>query len=149
MGFLDTIKQSVQKHLDKKKEERERIERIQKDVEVQENIVFEKKYRENALKVAIDRAERDAERKSGIQRLQARNRVNRLKESQDNPTPNTFAKFRDYTQRNLARQEENLKRTAEMREVAKKMREENLGKKQSQVKQKVVNRGFSTSTWKP
>ena len=123
MGILDTIKSGIQGHFDKKKEDREFEERLRKEATIQKRIIYEEEYKKNALVVAKAKAYKEAAQKSGLQRLRAKDRALRL--SERNLEPGTFFdKMRDLTQRNKARTEANLKRTAEMREEANKMRQE-------------------------
>ena len=50
-----------------------------------------------------------------------------LKSQQGSPAPGSFFdKLREHTQKNLARRDENLKRTAEIRGVVKEIKEEKM-----------------------
>ena len=123
-NLLGNIKQKFADSQEQKRLEKDELARMQREVDFQAKVVFQKEFRENALKVAIGKAKKDAAEKSGIQKLQAQNRLRRLQEPGANDPSNFFNKFSAYTQKNLARKEENLKRTAALREDAKKIREE-------------------------
>ncbi len=128
MGFLDSIKNSFQSHLDKKQEQKEFEERLRFEASIQEKQIFEQEFKKNALEVARSRAMKDAAEKSGLQKLRATNRARRLTESGDTNQGTMFSKLSAMTQRNMANREQNLKRTKEMRDTAKKMREDRLQK---------------------
>jgi len=126
-NLLGSIKQKFAESQERKRIEKEELAQMQRQVDFRAKQVFQEEFEKNALKVAISRAKKDAAKKSGIQKLQAQNRLRRLQEPGSNDPSNFFNKFSSYTQKNLARTEENKKRTAEMREAAEKMREEKPG----------------------
>jgi hypothetical protein len=128
MGILDGIKDTLQGHFDKKKEDREFEERLRLEASIQKRQIYEEEYKKNALEVAKAEAYREAANKTGLAKLRAKNRTRRLNEN--NIEPGTgFAKLREYTQKNKARTAENLKRTAEMRSVGKKLQLDRLNKR--------------------
>lgn len=129
MTIIDGIKNGFKKHFDKKKEEREMLEKLQLEAEMQRRTMFQQEFKENALEVARAKAKQDAAKLSGLQKLRATNRARRLTQDGQNPG-SSFSKLSEYTQKNLARTEENKKRTQEMRETAKKMREDRLAEQQ-------------------
>lgn len=143
MGFfakaVEGIKERLSDNSEKKKEEKEFISRMQLEAEVRRREVFEEEYRKNALIVAQAKAKKDAAELSGIQKLRAMNRVRRL-ESPDAQNPGMFSKLRAYTQENMARREANLKRTKELQEAARKMREERYNKLKTQPIRKPFDR---------
>lgn len=145
MGVLDSIKQAFQNRLDKNKEEQEILDRVRKEASRERLLVFEEELKRNALDVARARAKKDAAEKSGMRKLQSETRLRRLNEHPPEPG-SLFEKLRDLTQKNLARRDENLKRTAEIREVAKKMREERQGK--IIPRNQISRTSFGQSTWK-
>ncbi|KKK63035.1 hypothetical protein LCGC14_2998350 [marine sediment metagenome] len=123
MGFFDYIKEGIKNHFDKKKEDREMVEKWQKEVDLQKQQIFEDEFKKNALEVARGEAKKDAASKSGLQKLRATNRLRNLENN--NMAPGSFFnKLSEYTQKNLAKRQENMKKTDEMRATAKKMREE-------------------------
>ena len=128
MGFLDTIQNSLKGHFDKKKEQKELVDRLRLETKVQEQIIFEKEFKKNALEVAKAQAKKQAAELSGIRKLRAMNRARNL--SQPHASGSFFSKLGEHTQRNLAKRDENIKKTAVLREAAKKMREEKLQKTQ-------------------
>ena len=123
-NLLGNIKEKFQESQERKRLEKEEIARMQREIDFRERQVFQEEFKKNALKIAIGRAKKDAAKKSGMQKLVAENRVRRLQEPSAKDPSNFFSKFSAYTQKNMARRDENIKRTEEIREVAKKMREE-------------------------
>jgi hypothetical protein len=117
MTFFQEIKESFTRRSEKRKEEQEIIDRIKLETEVQRKQILEEELRKNSLEVAKAKAKRDAAELSGLQKLRAENRLRNL----ENPKTQTgiFGKLSEYTQRNIARREENLKRTEEMKNKVK------------------------------
>ncbi len=114
MSFFDFIKEGVSNHFDKRKEDQELVDRIRKETAIQESIIFEKQMREDSLEVAKAHAKRNAARSSGLQKMRAENRLRNLNKPQSGE--GFLGKMREYTQRNLAKREENLQRTAEIQQ---------------------------------
>ena len=78
--------------------------------------------------------------------MRAMNRARNLTQSGSDPG-SVFSKFSSYTQKNLAKREENLKRTEEMREEGKKIREGRT-QHQPQVRKPFSPSGFNnTRKW--
>ena len=128
MGFLETIQKGVRGHFDKKKVQKELIDRLRLEADVQRQQIFEEEFKKNALLVAQSQAKKQAAELSGLRKLRAMNRVRTLKEPKSSDS--FFSKLAEHTQRNLAKREENLERTKEIRTEAKKMRDERLIKQQ-------------------
>lgn len=131
MGFLDGIKEGIRNHFDKKKEDREMIEKMQREVDFQKQEIFQEQFKKDALEVARSRAKKDSAEMSGLRKLRATNRARNLN-SNTNAPGSFFNRLAELTQKNKARTEDNLKRTREMRETAQKMREENMKKRLEQ-----------------
>ncbi len=151
MGFFDSISDGIKNHFSKKDEEREMMEKLQKEANMIRRQEFEDHFREDAKKVAISKAKSDAARLSGLQSLRATNRARRL--SNDPPTPGTFfGRMSELTQQNKARMQENLARTAEMRGKAEKLKQEKMDRIISERNQRMPNKGDGLaragSTWK-
>lgn len=157
MGILDSFKRSFQNHFDKQKEEREMMEKIQQEARAHKLQIMEEEFRKNSLLVAEAHAKKEAATKSGLQKLRATNRARNLANPQMASPGSLFEKLGEYTQKNLAKREDNLKKTAEMRKVAeemkieravkmKKEREERMTRSNSRVPLK--NSLRSQSTWK-
>ncbi len=127
MGVLDSFKATLQEHFDKKKADKEFVERAQLEAEVRARQIYEEDYKKHTLYMAKAQAHKDAAEKSGIAKLRATSRARTLDEG-NLPPGSFFDKLRDYTQKNKAKTEANLKRTAEMREAGKKIQQERLGK---------------------
>lgn len=117
MSFLDGFKEFFEDRSQKRKEEKELVDRIRLESEVHRKQVLEEELRENMKKLAIGKAKRDAAELSGLKKHQAENRLRNLKNPQI-PT-GIFGKLSEYTQRNIARREENLRRTEERKQQAK------------------------------
>ncbi len=131
-NLFGNLKEKFQESQERKRIEKEEFARMQREADFQKKQIFEEEFKKDAKIVAMAQAKKDAAKLSGLQKLRATNRLRNLnKSSSENPT-NMFSKLSSYTQKNMARREENLKKTEEMRETAKKMREEkNLGSPQS------------------
>ncbi len=113
MGFFDFIKEGMDNHFQKKKEDQELVDRIRKETAIQERQIFEKQMRKDALEVAIGKAKREAAELSGLKKMRAENRLRNLNNPQSRE--GFLGKMREYTQRNIARRDENLRRTAEIK----------------------------------
>lgn len=151
MGILDSFKNSIQNHFDKQKEEREMIERIQKEARAHKLIVMEEQFRTDSFKVAEATAKKEAATKSGFAKLRATNRARNLANPQ-NPPDSFFAKMQEYTQKNMANRERNLKRTEEMRKTAETIKEERATKIKREREERLAKsnspRSIGQSSWK-
>ncbi len=145
MGFFDSIKEGISNHFESKKKEREVMENLRKDAARQQQIVFEEQFRINAKVVAIAKAKNDALKLSGLQKLRASNRVRRLTEPKES-VGTWFDKLSEYTQKNIANRETNLKRTEAMQKDAKEMREERMDKVKKEREGRLVKRKFGSPT---
>ena len=148
MSILDNIKEGIQGHFDKKKQQKEMMEQLEVEAAIEKQKLFKEKFRENALEVAKAQAYKEAAEKSGLQKLRATNRARRLNE--DTVAPGTFfSKLSDYTKKNISQREDNLARTKLMRETAEKMKLEREQKRVTEREQRIQNRpGIRKSTWK-
>ncbi len=144
-NLFGNIKDKVNEHFEKKKLEKEDFERMQREVDFKQKQIFEEEFKKNALEVAKSKAKKDAAKLSGLQKLRALNRAERLTQSGNDPG-SVFSKFSEYTQKNLAKREENLKRTETMRNEAKKMREEKIIS-QPGVRKPFSPSGFNNKKW--
>lgn len=130
MGFfsktLDNIQQKFRESSERKRQDKEMMDRLRKEATMHHQVEFEKSFRENARNVAIARAKKEAAKASGYQKLKAQERLSRLKQSDANEPMNVFAKLRDHTQRNMARRDENMQRTEDRMKVAKEIRDKKL-----------------------
>ncbi len=147
MGILDSLTQGIKASFQKRKEERENLQRLQQEADAQRLRIFNEEFRQNSLEVVTRKAKEDANKLSGLQKLRALNRARRLTE----PSSSFFSKMSQFTQKNIARREENIKRTEELRKEAKKMREDKLTGQQK-LRQGRVSEGIKPfnrgSTWK-
>ena len=124
-NLLGNLKQKFEERQQRKEAEKADFARMQREVDFQKKQVFQEEFKKNALEIAIGQAKKDAAKKSGMQKLRAQNRLRNLQKN--NMAPGSiFSRFSEYTQRNLARREENMKASEERMGEAKKMREERL-----------------------
>ncbi len=114
-NIFEGIKEKFRESAEKKKLEKEDLERMQREVDFQRRQIFQEEFKKNALEVAKAKAKKEAAELSGLQKYRAMNRLRKLNEQGSSPD-NFFTKFAEYTQKNVARREENLKRTKEMKE---------------------------------
>jgi len=150
MGFFDSAREKIREHFEKGKADREKMEEMQKDITAQRQQIFEEQFKKNSLEVAKAKAYKDAAQKSGIQKLRAENRLRRLNQNSSEPEPGTWReKMRDYTAKNIARREENLKITEEMRAKAEEIRNERQGKQVQQRQQSMNKRPGTIANSKP
>ena len=127
-NLLENLKERTQQHFDKKKAEKEEMEMLQREVDFKKKQIFQDEFRKNALEVARAQAKKEAAKASGLQKLRATNRLRRLNETNAENPGNYLSKFAEYTQKNLAKREENMKRTEAMRSEGKKIKEESMNK---------------------
>ncbi|KKN08453.1 hypothetical protein LCGC14_1056570 [marine sediment metagenome] len=116
MGFWDNLKEEWAEKARIKKEEEEMIRRLKIEAEVEKKRIFEEEFRKNIFKIAQGKAKKEAAEKSGLQKLRAMNRVKNLEILEKNPS-GFLGKLSEYTQRNIAKREENMKRTAEVKKT--------------------------------
>ncbi len=126
-NLFGNLKEKFQESQERKKQEKLDIERMQREVDFERKRIFEEEFKKNALEVARGQAKKDAASKSGLQKLRATNRLRRLNEPDATNPGNFLSNFSAYTQRNLAKREENLKRTEAIRKEAKNIIEEKKG----------------------
>jgi hypothetical protein len=69
MSLFDSFKKGIQNHFDKQKEEREMMERIQKEARAHKLQVMEEELRVNSRLVAESQAKKEAATKSGFAKL--------------------------------------------------------------------------------
>ncbi|HEC39510.1 hypothetical protein LCGC14_0538390 [marine sediment metagenome] len=120
-NLFDNLKEKIQKNQEKKRLEKEDFARMQREVDFQRKQIFEDEFKKNALEVAKAQAKKDAAKLSGLQKLRATNRARNLERAETGNPMSMFSKLSEYTQKNMARRDENLKRTEEMRSTAKQM----------------------------
>lgn len=116
MGFFDNLKEEWAEKARIRKEEEEMIRRLKIEAAVEKKRIFEEEFRKNIFNIAKGKAKKEAAEKSGLQKLRAMNRVRNLEKLEKNPM-GFLGKLSELTQRNIAKREENLKRTAELKKV--------------------------------
>ncbi len=114
MSFLDSIKESFEDRSQKRKEEKELVDRMHLEAEVIRKQTLEDEMRKNVKELAIGKAKRDAAELSGLKKHRAENRLRNLQNPQTGV--GFFSKLAEYTQRNIAKREENLRRTEEKKQ---------------------------------
>lgn len=117
MGFFDSIKEEFASRAEKRKEEQDAIRKIKLGIAAEQQKAFEDQFKKDALEVAISQAKQKAAQASGLQKLRQVNRLRHLQKVDGSPAT-MFGKLGEYTRRNIAKREENLKRTEEMRGIA-------------------------------
>ena len=116
MGFWDNLKEEWAEKARIRKEEEEMIRRLKIEAAVEKNRIFEEEFRKNTFEIARAKAKKEAAEKSGLQKLRAENRLRNLDKLEKNPA-GFLGKLSEYTQRNIAKREENLKRTEEIKKA--------------------------------
>lgn len=144
MGFLGSISQGIKGHFEQRKIQQVRLEKLRRDADVEYSKIFQDEFKKNSREVAKAKAEKDAAEMSGLQKLRATNRARNLSGAGIDPGT-FFGKFSDYTKGNIARREENLKKTEELRGVAKQEKEKKMEERISQRQSRIAPRG---NTWK-
>ncbi len=124
MNFWENISKGFKQTFDKRRDEREQLQRLQREADQLRSAAFEEEFRRDSLEAARMRARTDARKLSGLAKLQALDRSTRLNE----PSNSFFNKLAVRTQKNLQKRDENLKRTELLRAEAKKMRDERMMK---------------------
>ncbi len=148
MEFLNNIANGVKGYFDKKAEEREIFDKLQKEAEMQRRQIFIEEFKKNSLEVAKQAAQNDALHKSGLAKLRARNRMIQL-EKQGQEPGTVFSKLAEYTQKNIARRQENLRRTELMKQEVQLQQTDNREKKLVYNEPPFANkRAFGRSTWR-
>ncbi|KKN13991.1 hypothetical protein LCGC14_1000680 [marine sediment metagenome] len=130
MGFWDNLKEEWAEKARIRKEEEELIRRLKIEAEVEKKRVFEEEFRKNIFEINIGKAKKEAAEKSGLQKLRAVNRVRNLEKIEKNPS-GFLGKLSEYTQRNMAKREENLKKRDELKKA---LEEEKMNKKENPIK---------------
>ena len=136
MGLFGNISKTVKSYVDQKASDRKFEEQLEKEARAREKEIYAEEYRKNSLEAAKIKAHRDAYERSGLAKLRAINRSHDLDNGK--PTINRLDKLREYTQANIKRREENLKRTNELREAGKNMN--TLRKATQPVRPTLINR---------
>lgn len=132
----DNITGKISEHFEKKRQIQEEFETMQRHAEFEDRILMEQQRKRKALEIAKQQAMERAHNETGIRRLRSLNRAQRLEE---NPN-NLFSKLSQHTQKNIQRSMENKKRNELIRAQAKKMREEELKKRQQERMMKINRR---------
>ncbi len=128
-NLLGNLKEKFAESAERKRIEKEDLARMQRETDFERRKIFQEEFKKGALEVAKAHAKKDAAEKSGLQKMRALNRLRNLNSPEANNPSNFFTNFSAYTQRNLAKREENMKRTEELRKEAQKIREDRLQKK--------------------
>lgn len=132
MPFLEkawsNITEKVSEHFEKKRREQEEFENMKRQADFQHRIEQEQEEKqrtfEDTKKLAYERAEKE----TGIRKLRALNRAERLSQN-----PNSFfTKLSQHTQKNLQRSAENKQRSQMIRACAQKMRQEEMERRQQE-----------------
>ncbi len=117
MGLLEGIKERFKERRDDKKRERVLLDTLRIEAGEHERRIFQEEFRKNALEVAKAKAKKDAANASGLQKMRAMNRLRNLESGKRKE--GFLGRLADYTQANMAKREENMKRSEEIKSVAK------------------------------
>jgi hypothetical protein len=117
--FLSNVKDSIASYYDKKKEQREYDDKLEREARATERKIYEQEYKKAALQAAMLRAKKDAESKTGLAKLRA---INQKYSSPTKSRGGFLNKLSEYTKENRLRNEQNIKRTEELRKAAYEMR---------------------------
>lgn len=128
MGILGKIKEKVQEKAQKKQEERERLDSLRKDAEEIERIEFDKEMRKNLREAALIRAKREAMSKSGIAKLRAFEKLEKMNKKPISNFSDKLRKFSEYTTRNRELTERKKELNKKIRIEGKKMSEDRITK---------------------
>ena len=130
MGIFDTVKEKFRESQDKKDLERAQFDALRKEQQQMEQIEFEKEFRRSSLELARKRAKRDALKKSGLEKMRALERSERMKQPRSQMS-SKLAEFSALTARNRERTEKNRELAVKKRDLAKELNEERMqGRKQ-------------------
>lgn len=149
MSLFSSIGQSIKGHFNRNAEERKIMEDVSKDAERHRLLNFREQLRLDSRKVAEAQAKKLAAEKSGLMKLRATSRARHL--SQGGPEPGTrMEKLSNRLNENKAKTEANLKRTTELRKVAKEEQEKKM-KERDELREKRMQgrlKPLGQSTWK-
>lgn len=134
MSFLDNIGEAIKNQVERRRQERERIDSMRREMEAQRFLEREQQSKMTAADIAQNRILRDTSEKQGIQRLRA---INRASINPDLNEGSFYNKLSDYTRKNIARREENIRKTQRLRDEARKMREQQLKERQMERDQRM------------
>ena len=126
MGFWNNLKEEWAEKARIRKEEEEIIRRLKIEAEVEKKRIFEEEFRKNIFDIVKGKAKKEAAEKSGLQKLRALNRVRNLEKLEKNPS-GFLGKLSEYTQRNLAKREENLEKSAELKKALEEEKMKKIG----------------------
>ena len=126
-NLFDGISRKVSEYNEKKRE-KEQEENLRREQRLIDRIELEKAFKIAAKKAAIIKAQRDANRMTGLAKLRAEGRVETLKKDKEP----FLSRLSEYMHNNIQRREENLKRTGKLRQAAK---QDKLGKEVQKYRQ--------------
>lgn len=113
MSLLNKIR-SV---LNKRSEEKNRDIDLENEIKREEEAIYKKEYRRQAIEAAKIKAKLDATRKVGLAKLRAVAKQESLESKK--PKTGFLGRLSEYTQANLQRREAMIQRTAKLRSAAK------------------------------
>jgi hypothetical protein len=128
MGIVNEIRQSIAGTLDRRNQEREEFDRMQKEIAFQRKQAAMEQLKEKNLHASIDYAKKSYRQSSGFNKLRAVNREINIRHPEDNPN-GYLGKLSQYTQNNIAIRERNLEKTRRLREEARRLREDRMSKR--------------------
>ncbi len=118
MGFFGDAFANIRENFAERDRVKKEEQRMMRDLELQARVerqrVFKEEYEKNIRMVLIAKAKKEAAELSGLQKMRAENRVRNLENPKSAPD-SKLGRLSAYMQRNMAKREENLKKTAEAR----------------------------------
>ncbi len=134
MSLFDSIKESINRGIQKRKQNRDKFDSMQTEQRFEEMLSFDQESKRRSLIEANRIVEEDSRNLQGVQKLRAMNRVGRLTE----PSSPRFGSLSEITQRNKARTRDNIERTKRMRAEAKRMQQEKLDQRVAEREARMV-----------
>jgi len=161
MSFFNFLKTKVTESRAKRKDESERMKSLRMEAEELQKIEFEKEFRKQSRELAIIQAQRDAMKKSGMAKMRALERAERLKMN-NNPKSDIGSKLAKISARMAQNRERTMKRkqlTEMKRKMIKNQKMERINMRNTRqtfkppikrvnISQRVIRKPFSPSGFK-
>jgi len=126
MGVFQRLKEKVGESIQRRRDDSDRIRVIQIEAEQQERIEFESQLREELKKAGLIRAKSEAEKKSGISKLRALDKVARMEKGPMTSFSTHLRRFSEFTSKNRENTERRKELTEKRMATAKQMKIERM-----------------------
>lgn len=137
MSLVDSIRNSIIGRIDKRNQELEEFDRMQKELAFQRQQQVIENLKSKNFSTSKQIARQEYKNSSGFNRLRAVNREINIRHPEQVPN-NAFSRLSEYTQKNLANRERNLEKTKIMREEARRLREERVAKRNMERQNRMI-----------